>query len=231
MRNCLPSVPLSALDVSDSSPDVFLWKNSHDLPPGNFSAAKTWKSLYPPLPLVSWHNSVWYKEHIPKHAFILWLAVQNRLVTRDRLRSWGLNVSEVCLLCGAAAETRDHLFFNCLYSEAVWSAFFNHGTLTPPSNFNEVVSWVASPFTSVKIKTICRLIFQAVVYFIWAERNARLHTPSTKASHILVKEIQLILRAKLSGLDRTTHASSHASLLSTVHQPSFIYTWFEFFQI
>ncbi|CAA7058013.1 unnamed protein product [Microthlaspi erraticum] len=199
LRNCLPSPPLRS---NASHSDKFLWINSPTSPPGKFSTAATWKSLHPSSDTVSWYYSVWFKNNIPKHAFMLWLAVQNRLFTRDRLCSWGLSVPDICLLCNSAAESRDHLFFVCPYSDVVWRDFFNHHSLSPPVSFTDIISWVSAPFSSSGVKIICSLIFQAVVYFIWMERNLRLHSTSTKSSHTLVKEIKLLLRAKLAALDR-----------------------------
>lgn len=85
----------------------------------------------------------------------------------------------------------------------VWTNFFYHQYLSPPQTFDAVVDWVISKSLRPKLKTICRIIFQVVVYVLWRERNARLHSSAPKASQSLVKEIQLILRAKLVGLDRS----------------------------
>lgn len=180
--------------------------------------------------MVTWYSSVWFKDHIPKHAFTYWLAVQNRLTTRDRIRSWGVSVPEECLLCSSSAESRGHLFFSCAYSQAVWNSFFLHPSLSPPSSLEDMLSWVNGSFRTNKLKIICKLILQAVVYHLWMERNARLHSPSSKASHSLVKDIQLTLRAKLSGLDRAELLARMTSPSSTIRQESYIHTWFEFIQ-
>ena len=60
-----------------------------------------------------WHKTIWFKEHIPRNAFISWLALRRRLPTKDRLRRWGLNVSGTCVLCNLEIETHRHLFFEC----------------------------------------------------------------------------------------------------------------------
>lgn len=53
--------------------DVYLWKLDHLPPSTNFSSPKTWQALNPLGPSVSWHNSIWFKDRIPKHAFICWV--------------------------------------------------------------------------------------------------------------------------------------------------------------
>ena len=74
------------------------------------------------------------------------------------------------------------------------------------------------------------LIFQAVVYCLWRERNSRLHTAVLKPAQIRIKDVQLLWRAKLAGLDRpfqlnTVGLSSASS--SWQHQ-SYLSCWFGF---
>ena len=60
---------------------------------------------------------------VPKHATIAWMAVLNRLPIKDRIKSWGLEVDGVCMLCGGAEETRDHLFyFKAALGKKYWSS-------------------------------------------------------------------------------------------------------------
>ncbi|XP_059311442.1 uncharacterized protein LOC132063007 [Lycium ferocissimum] len=56
----------------------------------------------------------------PKWIFILYLALNKRLYTRDRLTQWGITEQLVCPLCGTENETVEHLFFKCSYSARVW---------------------------------------------------------------------------------------------------------------
>lgn len=49
-----------------------------------------------------------------------WLAVLNRLATGDRMGKWSTQADTSCILCRAPIETRNHIFFECSYSSAVW---------------------------------------------------------------------------------------------------------------
>jgi hypothetical protein len=60
---------------------------------------------------VSWERVVWEKWSLPKHCFILWLAVQRKLRTRDRLPF--LPSDPLCVFCQHEEESHGHLFF-CL---------------------------------------------------------------------------------------------------------------------
>jgi hypothetical protein len=72
--------------------DLPVWKASKWV----YSYAETWDQLRVKLPIVDWHKVVWFSLAIPKHAFILWLALRDALVTKENMCSWGFNVSSVC---------------------------------------------------------------------------------------------------------------------------------------
>lgn len=38
------------------------------------------------------------------------------------LRKWGIPVDETCILYNGKLETASHLFFDCLYTSALWNA-------------------------------------------------------------------------------------------------------------
>lgn len=155
LPSCIPSIPT----FSTSEYDLYRWRNSLIAPPGDFSSSKTWFSLHPHSPNVSWFGSVWFKQRIPKHAFMLWITMRDRLTIRDRLRSWGLDIPAACLLCPSANELRDHLFFNCSFSNEVWTSFFNHQDLTLPLVFEDIVFWLRYSTRKIKLKSIVKLIF------------------------------------------------------------------------
>ena len=48
------------------------------------------------------------------------LAVRNRMSTMDIVALWCQGLDTTCVLCKSAAESRDHLFFECSFSTQVW---------------------------------------------------------------------------------------------------------------
>ena len=38
---------------------------------------------------VNWWKFLWFQLAIPRHTFIGWLAIKNKLIMRDRLAKWG----------------------------------------------------------------------------------------------------------------------------------------------
>jgi len=213
LKSVLPDVSSVFECVED---DVYLWKPDHQPPANSFSSPKTWLALNPPSPPVFWHKSVWFKDHIPKHAFICWVMAWNRQHSRDRLRLWGLSISPMCLLCNAHHESRDHLFFNCAFSREVWSSFTTRVNLSPPLLFMDCLGWVNSATRDPNLSLIIKLIFQASVYLLWKERNDRIHSLQHRSPAAIIRSISLILRSRLDPLSRKQlNAPPGFSLLSS----------------
>ena len=226
LRACLANVSFT---MDPSSQDCFQWRHTPNSTPGLFSTAKTWESLHPSPPPVSWFKSVWFSFNIPKHAFLTWIVSRNRLPTRDRLLGWGMNVPSSCLLCASVDESRSHLFFQCPFSNQVWTSFFTYHSLTPPHSFDGSINWVMTASPNGKVKTICKLLLQAVIYAIWRERNLRLHTSANRPVQLLIRETQVIMKAKLIGMDRLS-AQNLRSPQSQTTQESYLAVWFHYFQ-
>lgn len=201
-----------------------------DSEPSQFIASKTWQTLNPAPPPVPWQQSIRFKVRIPKHAFQAWVTVLNRLPTRDRLRQWGSNISATCLLCNNHDEDQDHLFFRCSFSWEVWDVFFSHASFNPPLQFEAIINWLPSSSPNRKLRTICNLLIQALVYAFWKERNPRLHTSKSRTSLLIVKECKVTLKAKLIGLDRKLlPAVSRRLQQSSSANESYLQLWFRYF--
>nr|GFA25420.1 reverse transcriptase domain, reverse transcriptase zinc-binding domain protein [Tanacetum cinerariifolium] len=65
---------------------------------GDFSVSNVWADLAEVKPMVSWHKLVWFSQKIPRHAFMVWLAVNHRLETLDKIAVWQENVVTKCSL-------------------------------------------------------------------------------------------------------------------------------------
>ena len=227
LRRLRQSLPTQIPDINLPENDYYRWRNSPDDPPSVFSTSKLWTSLNPSPPLVSWYKAVWFSQKIPKHSFMAWLLLKGRMLTRDRLRSWGLQVPAECLLCGHAAETANHLFFDCQFSTAVWNLLLVRVRMAYPSTLQQIVHWLLNVTVRPRVRAILKLVFQGAIYFIWRERNSRLHSGVNKPATQIVKEIQVQIRAKLLGMDKENSLSYQVRSRT---QESFISTWFDQFQ-
>lgn len=109
----LPSIPR----LRSSQDDKIVWTPA---PSGNFSLASTWNSIRSCKPVVSWSSLIWFKGAVPRYSFIAWLAINNGLMTRDKLLEFGTVNTNTCVLCNGSLETVHHLFFECQFSRAIW---------------------------------------------------------------------------------------------------------------
>ena len=163
----------------------------------SFKTGILYDYLIQQLPDVSWYASVWFSRAIPRHSFHMWLLIQNRLPTRDRLNQWGLQVDPKCLLCNRSPETRDHLFFYCHFSYDLWMLVARRLDLAPMRDWAGTLQQMTSLSLPLPQKLLVLLAWQATAYWLWNERNARLHANTFRSTDQLFKQIDRQLRNKL----------------------------------
>ena len=74
--------------------DIISWTLD---PSGSFTVSSAWIYFRPKMPVVNWHHTIWFPQAIRRHAFIVWLAIQDRLATQERLLKWGVSPT-LCLV-------------------------------------------------------------------------------------------------------------------------------------
>ncbi|GJZ38275.1 reverse transcriptase zinc-binding domain-containing protein [Tanacetum coccineum] len=155
--------------------DRIVWKNN-DGRECNFSLKEVYNDMREMSIEVKWAKMIWFSQCIPKHSFILWLAIQEKLMTYDRMIKWGYCDMTCCLLCKNNVETHDHLFFNCPFSAAIWKELklkmrFKSNAML----WNSIVKELAEKQNGNNIWSIVRrLCLATVVCSIWRERNNRI---------------------------------------------------------
>ena len=73
----------------------------------NYKATDVWECIRPRKEKVVWYRLLWNSLVVPKHTLIAWMAIQNRLPTKDRLRNWGLEMDDKCVMCDVSTGDRD----------------------------------------------------------------------------------------------------------------------------
>ena len=63
---------------------------------------------------------VWHNLSVPKYSVLSWLVIKEKLLMRDRMIKFLINVSPTCTMCHTSAETHEHLFCNCNFIHKVW---------------------------------------------------------------------------------------------------------------
>lgn len=153
---------------------------------------------------VEWGEAVWSSRSIPRHSFHSWLVVLDRNPTRDRLISWGLQVSHLCLLCNTASETRDHLYMDCPFSFDLWSLIAGKCFLQPLRNWTALLDQMTLLPPPRTRRLLCLLAWKAVMYWIWRERNERLHANTFRTVDSLFKTSDLQVRNQISSFRQSS---------------------------
>eukprot|EP00252_Welwitschia_mirabilis_P008109 TRINITY_DN19815_c0_g4_i1.p1 TRINITY_DN19815_c0_g4~~TRINITY_DN19815_c0_g4_i1.p1 ORF type:complete len:116 (+),score=12.48 TRINITY_DN19815_c0_g4_i1:563-910(+) len=99
-----------------------------------FSSAAAYKIINEHHRRVEWARNVWGRLTQPRHSFVAWLAMQERLITKDRLLKIGIGADQGCVLCGLMDENTSHLFFSCTFLSVVWNEMSQFMLLYPSSD-------------------------------------------------------------------------------------------------
>ncbi|GLT48179.1 hypothetical protein SLA2020_218200 [Shorea laevis] len=192
--------------------DSVIWLAS---PSGSFKTGYTWNHLREKQAKVPWFRLVWFANSIPKHSFMSWLAILDRLSTKARQKSWSPHIDATCVLCGAENETRDHLFFSCAYSRTVWDVISSMLEIPSTFSWQFALSWLCH---KAKRKSLCssliRLAWCAAIYHIWIERNTRIHKRTFKSEFAIVSKIQIDVRDKVLSFARAKSSLLPKSIAS-----------------
>lgn len=188
---------------TDGIADELVWRvPNEEFKP--FTISHVWDSIRGSVNLVPWFHVVWFPQCIPKHAFNLWLVVNCKLKTQDRLRQWdvvpdtNLNLLR-CLFCDNQPDSHAHLFFECPFSLQVWTRVCALcGMDNVPPRLDDVVSFLI-PLSKGRSASgvISRLLLAASCYSIWGERNSRLFKKGMKSYTQVFDDIVSIVRLKI----------------------------------
>lgn len=161
---------------------------------------------------VPWEKVVWSPFGIPRHDFLAWLVVLDRCPTRDRLLSWGLTVNPLCLLCNSENESRDHLFFKCDYTHALWSGIAQRCNLLALHSWNDTLTQLQGLSANRSIRRLTLMAVKATIYWIWNERNSRLHRGIFRDKDSLFLIIDRQIRNRISSL-RVSHPTTSSTMM------------------
>lgn len=145
---------------------------------GTSTTSQRWKDFW---------KKLWSVKVPQKIKVFMWKACSNILPTCTKLfdRKIGSNFS--CSVCGEEAETRDHLFMECLIATNVWRTFPSFfSSLQAGMSFVDWVEEILTKFSHPEIEIFC-----TIAWFIWRHRNEMwTNTGPREASQILMKATQ-----------------------------------------
>ncbi|XP_020266328.1 uncharacterized protein LOC109841800 [Asparagus officinalis] len=172
---CLsPLIPfITKISVSGQE-DQWIWLHTGD---GIFSFSSAWNQVRTHYNIFELYNVVWFPYSNPMMSCCMLRSLNNRLPTRNRLFRFGITSIEVCALCYASKETRDHLFFQCEFSAFIWKLCRLKLQLKA-TDAKELKTEALEIKEKFKFKDntyiLARLALNATVWHILQERNMRI---------------------------------------------------------
>ena len=165
----------------------------------NVSISTIWNSFRQTSSPSPWYDVVWNSFSIPKCSFILWTALKNRLLTRDRMLDFQMQTPAGCLFCNDIESTH-HIFTDC--------PFFGLIRRACPVAFSH--DWAQCQLGNIfnhnldnRHKLIGSLYFSVAVYLVWKERNFRCHNSGhAHASLHIILKIKQMVREKLFSCEK-----------------------------
>jgi len=133
-----------------------------------------------------WVFTLLWKSPAPsKLVAFSWMALPDRIPTYANLalrHSLAPGLFCICVFCGNVEVTTHHLFLHCEVVLAIWRKvldWLNINFITPHNLFSHFACWSESNNSRHLVKAFC-LIWHAVIWSIWKERNARIFKNQVK---------------------------------------------------
>ncbi|KAL0416338.1 UNVERIFIED_CONTAM: hypothetical protein Slati_3465700 [Sesamum latifolium] len=156
----------------------------------SFSSAAAYDVFHPPGPKVEWSSLLVGSLKIPRHRFILWLAILERLSILDK--PWLQHLGTDCVLCRVSTpETHYHLFFSCPF--ALECLHEIQATVTfhwPYSSWDTAIRWASSRWRGKHVVNASyKALLASLVYHLWEERNRRIFQQTERTPVVIARTI------------------------------------------
>ena len=180
------------------------------------STSLIWNSIRLSSNTVPWTSAVWHALSIPKCAFIFWLALKNRLLTKERMVRFGLGNDSTCDFCHTDTETNAHLFSSCSFVTEILS----DTSFSFTQDWNQYLSGEFLTGRQTMVWKNFSLLYLAVaVYYVWRERNERLHNAGHRRNAAVIKSlVKRMVREKVfSNTAFKKAAAKDSNLISALY--------------
>nr|XP_043619776.1 uncharacterized protein LOC122591580 [Erigeron canadensis] len=165
-------IDLPHLQLNNSS-DKLIWKDNN-ASIILFSTWGVWNIIRKREQEVPWYKIVWFSQCILCHSFLMWLILQRKLKTQDQMMRWGgggnLNMRLLCCsLCQRGPDSHNHLFFECDFSQQVWSGVKGLAGMSNVSEkLEDIMDWLMVRAKSRSVRSVIgRLLVAATTYYVW----------------------------------------------------------------
>ncbi|KAL9685328.1 hypothetical protein QQ045_022776 [Rhodiola kirilowii] len=193
----LQQCKMTGLRCVSISNNTVSWRGSG----AGFGVKDIYKMLRGPREVVDWLKLVWNSFNAPRDSINAWLAVQNKLLTRDRLGHWGVSGSKSCALCGEEDESRDHLFFECRFTAVVWHSVLGFLQIQPAFiQWECLIPWFKGmPKKELRTKMAAAAITR-LMNAVWTARNRKIFREEDTTTDMIIRDTIGYLKMKLGAI-------------------------------
>ncbi|XP_062100702.1 uncharacterized protein LOC133806626 [Humulus lupulus] len=143
-----------------------------------------------------WDKQVWGRLNVPKHSFILWMAIQDKLKTKVRLFKFKVIDEEVCGLCNIHKENVEHLFFHCSFSHVCLQVLKTWlGWNVRAEDLQSLIRWIERSKQSQFKK---KVLAAALVYHLWRARNDEVLKISSSSQEVIIRRTKEAVKLRVS---------------------------------
>ncbi|WVZ63805.1 hypothetical protein U9M48_013410 [Paspalum notatum var. saurae] len=131
---------LEGVELQPDTPDTPIWRPSSS---GCYSSKSAYEVMFIGTIKFSPWKQIWKTWAPAKCSFFIWLVINNRCWTADRLAKRGLPHHPACPLCDQAAETINHVLSSCVLAREVWTLVLQRLNIIvrPPDQDSRLNSW------------------------------------------------------------------------------------------
>jgi hypothetical protein len=183
----------NSLQLITLSPDedTISWTQASD---NYYTASSAYSACFfgrIPQPLLA---AAWDVKIEGKIKFFLWLLLQNRLWTADRLQKRGWPHQDRCSLCDQTLESAYHLFLGCSFAKEVWHGLCaSHAAVANiGSRSTSILGWwkKIARFRKSKSRREHAAVAVYALWHIWKERNRRIFENISSKPEDLIFQIR-----------------------------------------
>lgn len=117
--------------------DEWKWEDTKE----GFSIGGLWENTRIRWDRVRWADLLWESQGLPRHDFIFWLLLQEKICTKDKIKEWGGRQDDNCVFC-SQQETNRHLFLECDFAKEPWNSVWSKAELEGKlSDEQGIVDW------------------------------------------------------------------------------------------
>ncbi|XP_060210228.1 uncharacterized protein LOC132637097 [Lycium barbarum] len=178
-------------------------------PTGAYSVSRSYETMLGTMPRFGEADLVWSKIMIPRQRMIVWLACQNRLLTKERLTRLNIQVDDqTCCLCDAAViETQSHLFADCQWISGIRNTLSTWlGIPILCQGVHDTIRWIKRRRWKQFQKEIVTTIWGALIYYTWQARNWKIFKEENVNKEFVTVQIQKEVRERLGMLNCSKRA-------------------------